>query len=197
MKSSWTCLLIAASLAAAPAAGAAERGRWRTADELINIFLGPGNAQWLVGPIARMASPEEIDAFLEITDDEAAERFIDRFWSQREPVEGAPGLTAREQFEKLAEEADRQFGEQTLRGRHTDRGTIFILYGPPDEVDHKPVASARTGRFRSRPVSSSRGVVERWRYRPDKTGLDGRKPKRTYRFIRRNDFTRFANGSEP
>ena len=184
-------------IAACLVAGPAEGGRWRSAGELINIFLAPGNAQWLVGPIALMASDEEVDAYLEITSDEAAERFIDSFWSRRGPLEDSPGLTARQQFEQLAEEADRLYSEQTLRGRHTDRGTIFILYGPPDRVDHKPVRRPRVGRFRSPPVGSGKGVVERWLYDGDRVGLDGRQPKRAYRFIRRNDLTRFADGSEP
>ena len=129
VKSSWICCLIAASLLAASGAGAAERGKRRSADELLNVFLSPGYAQWLVGPIYQLLSEEEVGAYLEITDDEVAERFIDEFWSRRKPIEGAPGLTARQQFEHLAEEADRRFGEQTYPGRRTDRGTTFILYG--------------------------------------------------------------------
>ena len=197
MRGFWTCLVIAAGLAAGPAAGAAENGRWRPAEELINVFLAPGNAQWLVGPIALLASEEEVEAYLEITEEEAAERFIDRFWSRREPLEDGTGLTARQQFEHLAEEADRLYGEETLRGRHTDRGTIFILYGPPDEKDHKPVQRRRRGRYRSPPVTSGQGVMELWLYNSDRVGLDGRSPRRVYQFIRRNDLTRFANGSEP
>ena len=190
------CLVAFGLLVGLPA-DAAERRKARPPGELVNVFVSPGNAQWLVGPIALMASDEEVDAYLEITDDEAAERFIDSFWSRRKPIGDTPGLTARQQFEHLAEEADRLYGEETLRGRHTDRGTIFILYGPPDEVDHKPVQRRRVGRYRSPPVSSGQGMVERWIYNDDKVGLDGRAPKRTYRFIRRNDLTRFANGSEP
>ena len=197
MRSSWIRCVIAAGLVAATAASAAERARWRPAEELINVFLAPGNAQWLVGPIALMASDEEIDAYLEITDDEAAERFIAGFWARREPLEDGPGLTARQQFEHRAEEADRLYGEDTLRGRYTDRGAIFIVYGPPEVVDHQPVKSRRQSRFRSPPPGSGQGVVERWLYTSGTVGLDGQAPKRAYYFIRRNDLTRFADGSEP
>jgi len=184
VKSSWICWLIAASLLAAPGAGAAERGKRRSVDELLNVFLSPGYAQWLVGPIYQLLSEEEVDAYLEITDDAAADRFIAEFWSRRKPIEGAPGLTARQQFEHLAAEADRRFGEETYPGRRTDRGTIFILYGPPDEVDYKP---ARRVRF---------GEVEIWLYKRARIGLDGRAPKRAYNFIQEDDLTRFATGSE-
>lgn len=184
MKSSWIYWLTAASLLAGSPAGAAERGKRRSADELINVFLAPGNAQWLVGPIARLAGDDEIDAYLAITDDEVAERFIAEFWSRRKPVAGAPGLTARQQFEHLAKEADRRYSEATFSGRRTDRGTIFILYGPPDEVDYKPARRARYGE------------VEIWLYERARVGLDGRAPKRAYHFIQRDDLTRFAEGPE-
>ncbi len=184
MKSSWICCLIAASLLAAPAAGAAQRGKQRSADELINVFLSPGLAQWLIGPIARLATDNEVEAFLQITDDEVAYRFIDRFWSARQLTEGPPGVSARQVFERSAEEADRRFGEDTYPGRRTDRGTIFILYGPPDDVDYQPARKAQDGN------------LEIWRYGKERIGMDGKPPKPTYSFIQEGDLTRFALGSE-
>ena len=184
VKSSWICCLIAASLLAAPLAAAKGRGKPRPADELLNVFLSPGHAQWLVGPIARLASQDEVAAFLALTDDAAAERFIAEFWSRRKPLQGIPGLTARQQFEQLAKEADRRFGEDTYPGRRTDRGTIFILYGPPDEVDYEEARRKRLG------------TVEIWRYKRARIGLDGQAPKSAYHFIQEGDLTRFADGVE-
>lgn len=184
MKSSWICWLIAASLLAGAPAIAAKRGKQRSADELLNVFLSPGRAQWLVGPIARLATEEQIETYLEITDDEAAERFIAEFWADRKPIEGVPGLTARRQFEQLAAEADRRFGEATYPGRRTDRGTIFILYGPPDDIDYK---QARREAY---------GEIEVWYYRRPRLGLDGKPPEPVYNFIRDGDLTRFARPAE-
>jgi len=168
VKSSWICWVIVASLLAGWPVAAAERGRGkeRSADELLNVFLSPGMAQWLVGPIARLATEEQIEEFLEITDDEAAEEFIARFWAGRKPIEDVPGLTARQQFEHLAEEADRRFGEATYPGRRTDRGTIIILYGPPDEIDYRRSRRERVG------------DVEVWRYERPRLGLDGKRVPR-------------------
>ena len=70
VKSSWICWLIAVSLLAGLPSAAAERDKRRSPGELVNVFLAPGNAQWLVGPIALMASEEEIETYLAITDDE-------------------------------------------------------------------------------------------------------------------------------
>lgn len=197
VKSSWVCWLIAASLLAGLPGAAAARGKQRSPEELVNVLLTPGNAQWLVGPIARMASEEEVEAYLTISDDEEAERFIDEFWSGRQPIEGVPGVTARQQFEQLAQEADRKFGEAAYPGRRTDRGTIFIIYGPPDEVDFKPLQRHRLSHYRTSPPSSRHGRVEHWRYDKDRVGLDGRSPRRIYKFVRNGELVRFAPGSEP
>jgi GWxTD domain-containing protein len=196
MKRSSICWPIVLSLLAGLPSAAAGRDKRLSSDELVNVFLAPGNAQWLVGPIARLASEEEVEAYLAITDDEIAERFIDDFWARREPVPATPGLTARQQFEQLAEDADLLFSEATRPGRRTDRGTIFILYGPADEVDHTPVRPAQSGRYRAPPMSSGYGQVERWRYLKKKVGLDGRSPKPVYHFIRDSDRTRFAPSSQ-
>ncbi len=95
-----------------------------------------------------------------------------------------PGLTARQQYQHLAEEADRLYGEETYPGRRTDRGTIFILYGPPDEVEYEPARKAR------------QGTLEVWRYEGERVGLDGEQPKRAYYFIPEGDITRFAVAAE-
>ncbi len=184
MKSSSICWVVVVSLlAVAPAAGA-KRGKQRSPDELVNVFLSPGRAQWLVGPIARLLSEDQIEVYLGITEEGEAERFIDEFWADRQPLEGVPGMTARQQFELLAAEADRRFGEATYHGCRTDRGTVFILYGPPDKVDYKPARR------------SEDGELEVWYYARPRLGLDGKTPDTTYHFIREGDLTRFATGAE-
>jgi GWxTD domain-containing protein len=166
-------------------APASERRKPLTADDLINVFLAPRHAQWLVGPIAHLATAEEIETFLALTDDAEAERFIDEFWARRRPASGLTGMTARQQYEHLAEEADRRFTEAAFPGRRTDRGTIFILYGPPAEIDYQQARRARDGE------------LEIWRYGPEEVrGLDGTSPRHAYVFIKTDDLTRFARLSE-
>ena len=146
--------------------------------DLTNPFLGPEYSGWLVGPIARLATPEEIRAFQAITSDEQAQAFVEAFWAKRTGVADQFGNTVRQVFEKRAGEADRAFSEAGYRGRRTDRGAVFILYGPPTRVDYQ--------------VSPTPGEspLEVWIY--DETsppGLDGKKPAGLYRFIKRGDLT--------
>lgn len=150
----------------------------RNAADLTNPFLGPEHSSWLVGPIARIATREEIDAFLALQDDAQAAQLIDRFWAKRDANPDKPGNPLREAFDERSAEADRLFTEAGYRGRRTDRGTIFVVYGPPSKTEFE--------------ISPARGEppIEAWTYNPTSpAGLDGRKPAPLYRFIKRGDLT--------
>lgn len=173
-------LVLALALVLAAGAGCAGGGVAPALDraELTNPFLGPEHSGWLVGPIARLATPEEIEAFLAITTDEQAQAFVEAFWAKRNRVADQFGNRVRDVFEKRAAQADRAFTESGYRGRRTDRGAVYILYGPPKKQDYE--VSPTQGE----------GTLEVWMY--DETsppGLDGRKPAGLYRFIKRGDLT--------
>jgi GWxTD domain-containing protein len=145
--------------------------------DLTNPFLGPDYSAWLIGPVARLAKPDEIKAYLALHDDGAAAAFIQRFWERRNPRPGqANPLLAR--FEERADVADKKYSEAGMLGRRTDRGTVFILYGPP----------ARGGfEVARRPADPP---IEVWQYAAGApAGLDGQHPDPFYRFTRRGDLT--------
>ena len=137
----------------------------------------------MVGPIAVMATPEEIDAYRALDSDAAAAAFVERFWERRDPAADRPGNPLRERFESRAEVADRRYAEAGYLGRRTARGTVFVLYGEPDAVEYE---SPR------RPGSEP---IEVWSYDEDREpGLDGRAPERWYRFVKDGDLTVFYRG---
>jgi GWxTD domain-containing protein len=143
-----------------------------------NVHLSPALAPWLVGPIARIATPEEVRAYLALTDDAAAESFIEAFWARRDPDPARPGNRARDLFDQRAREADRRFSEAGYLGRRTDRGTLFVLFGEPGEIDYE--------------ISPREGgpPVERWSYGGTTvTSLAGRPPAAVYRFVKKGDLT--------
>lgn len=145
--------------------------------DLTNPFLGPDYSAWLIGPVARLAKPDEIKAYLALHDDGEAAAFIQRFWERRNSHPGQGNqLLAR--FEERAEIADKKYSEAGVLGRRTDRGTIFILYGPP----------ARGGfEVAKRPADPP---IEVWQYGASvPAGLDGRQPDSFYRFAKRGDLT--------
>ncbi len=170
-------LVIASSCAGAPPTTK------RPAD-LLNPFLGPEHATWLEGAIARMATPDEIAGFQQLRDDAAAAAFIDAFWERRNPHPGERNVV-RETFEKRAAEADKRFSESGRRGRATDRGAVFVLYGEPAEIKF----DAGVGR---RELDA-----EVWLYRePLPRGLHGHVPQPQYRFARVGDVTVYVGAAK-
>lgn len=152
--------------------------RTTKAADLTNPFLGPEQSSWLIGPIARIATPEETKAFLALNDEAQAAQFIDQFWAQRDPNPNKPGNPLREAFDERSIEADRRFTEAGFRGRRTDRGSIFVVYGTPSKTEFEISPSA------------GEAAIEAWTYNATTpAGLDGRKPAYQYRFIKRGDLT--------
>lgn len=167
-------LLLLGLLAAGCGGGSAPR----SLADLTNPFLGPETSGWLIGAVSRLATPAEIDAYLALRDDAAARAFIESFWEGRDPSPDRPGNPLRKTFDERSANADRLYSEAGFLGRRTDRGTIYVLYGPPTKVDFD--------------VSPNPGdpPVERWEYGPTApAGLDARRPLPAYRFIKRGDLT--------
>jgi GWxTD domain-containing protein len=145
--------------------------------DLTNPYLGPELSGWLIGPISRIASAEEIRAYLALRDDRQAASFVERFWESRNPKPSRPNPLL-QVFEEREAEADRRFSEAGVLGRRTDRGTVWVIYGPP----------SRSG-FES-PPSPRDSPIELWVYDPGRqAGLDGKRPASQYRFAKRGDLT--------
>jgi len=153
------------------AAGCRRAGAPSSLADLTNPFLGPDWSAWLVGPISRLATPEETRAFLALKDDAAAAAFAERFWSKR-------GNGIRHAYAERAVTADRLYSEGGYLGHRTDRGVIYVLYGPPEKEG-----------FEVSPNPRDSGI-EVWSYGPNApSGLDGNRPNPVYRFIKRGDLT--------
>lgn len=148
--------------------------------DLTNPALGPDYAQWLIGPVAFLATQEEAQAFLALKDDGAAQEFIQRFWARRNPNPKRPGNPMLEAFEERGAQADKLYSEAGFAGRRTDRGTVFVIYGRPQKVDFEV------------PPAEGAPPIEVWTYgTAAASGLNGRKPSPLYRFIKRGDLTVF------
>jgi GWxTD domain-containing protein len=147
--------------------------------ELTNPALGPDYSQWLVGPIAYLATKDEVAAYLGLKEDKAAESFIEQFWARRNP-KGRSENAVLQTFEERGTEADRLYTESGFLGRRTDRGTIYVLYGKPQTIDFEV------------PPASGAPPIEVWKYALNApAGLTGRPPSPVYRFMKRGDLTVF------
>ena len=168
------CFIIVLALVLFSPAQAQKRKQSYDPLELTNLRLGPQYATWLVGPIARLATEAERNTYLATGSDEQAAELIARFWE-------APERQAiKAEYDDRKAQADKLYREGAYAGHRTDRGMIFVLYGPPEETnfaEHRDVLDPN---------------VEVWLYaKKSPPGLDGKKPQRRYRFAKQGDLTRF------
>jgi GWxTD domain-containing protein len=101
--------------------------------------LGPySNAyfKWVNEDVTYIIDQAERTAFLSLTANEERDRFIEQFWERRNPTPGTPNKFKEEHYRRLAY-ANGHFASG-VPGWQTDRGHIYILYGPPDELEVHP-----------------------------------------------------------
>lgn len=90
--------------------------------------------EWSEGPVRYAVTSVEQREFRSLKTPAERAAFIARFWASRDPDPYAPGNPAEETFWKRVSAADELFATTTLAGWRTDRGRIYIILGPPDEI---------------------------------------------------------------
>jgi GWxTD domain-containing protein len=83
------------------------------------------------------ATREEMEEFKKL-EGNAKITFLKKFWSKFDPDPNTPANEFLTIIVARIEYADKNFGTIYKKGRYTDRGRIYIKYGPPDEVRRNP-----------------------------------------------------------
>ena len=110
-------------------------------------------AKWLAEDVAYIISDAERAAFLRLTTDQEREQFIKQFWLRRDPTPATPGENEfkEEHYRRISYANERfgagQWGWKTLRGR------IYVIYGPPDEIESHPSQKLERWRYSSGPFA--------------------------------------------
>jgi GWxTD domain-containing protein len=120
--------------------------------------------KWLNEDVAYIITDRERAAFKSIQTDSEREKFIEQFWLQRDPTPNTPENEFKEEIYRRIAYANEHFASR-IPGWKTDRGRIYITYGPPDEIDSHP-----SGGKYEKPASEGGGTTstfpfEQWRYR--------------------------------
>ena len=120
--------------------------------------------KWLDQDVVYIISPEERSAFLHLSTNEEREQFIEQFWQRRNPDPESPENTFKEEHYRRIAYANERFASG-IPGWRTDRGKIYIMWGPADEIESHP-----SGGSYDRPASEGGGQTstypfEQWRYR--------------------------------
>ena len=120
--------------------------------------------KWLDEDVVYIISAEERHSFLHLSTNEEREQFIESFWQRRNPDPDSPENTFKEEHYRRIAYANEHYASG-VPGWRTDRGRIYIMWGPPDEVESHP-----TGGEWDRPMDQGGGSTttypwETWRYR--------------------------------
>ena len=120
--------------------------------------------KWLKEDVAYIITPEEVSAFKQLSNDEERDQFIENFWLRRDPTPDTPENEYKEEHYRRIAYVNEHFGAG-IPGWKTDRGRIYIIWGPADQVEAHP-----TGGTYDRPQEEGGGTTstypwETWRYR--------------------------------
>jgi GWxTD domain-containing protein len=120
--------------------------------------------KWFDEEIAYIATPQERADFMRLNTEKDLEDFSMQFWLRRDPTPGTPENEFKQEHYRRIAYANEHFGCR-IPGWKTDRGRIYIIYGPPNQLESHPKGGAY-----QRPPAEGGGEVrtypfEQWRYR--------------------------------
>src|ERR1700752_776274 len=120
--------------------------------------------KWLNEDVVYIISPEERSAFLHLQTNEEREQFIEQFWQRRNPDPDSAENTFKEEHYRRIAYTNEHFASG-IPGWKTDRGRIYIMWGPPDEVDTHPSGGSYDRPPEEGGRETSTYPFEDWRYR--------------------------------
>jgi len=90
--------------------------------------------KWLEEEVPYIITDEERSAFLQLQTNEEREQFIEAFWQRRDPTPDTVENEFKEEHYRRIAYANERFSSG-IPGWRTDRGRIYIMWGPPDEIE--------------------------------------------------------------
>jgi len=113
---------------------------------------------WLNQDAIYIISDAEKNAFQRLKTSEAKEMFIQQFWLRRDPTSNTANSGFRLDHYRRMIYANDQFRWGPVPGWKTDRGMVYIKFGPPDDRERHPSGDAGV-------QQSGKAPFERWPYR--------------------------------
>jgi len=140
-----------------------ERERKRKEKQLEKELMGPWR-KWLNEDVNYIITDEEKTAFKRLANDEEREQFVEQFWLRRDPSPDSQENEYKEEHYRRIAYTNERFASG-IPGWKTDRGRIYITFGPPDELEDHP-----SGGTYERPIEEGGGTTstfpfQKWRYR--------------------------------
>jgi GWxTD domain-containing protein len=130
----------------------------------LKVELSKPYKKWLEEDVVYIITDEERAAFKQLSNDEERDNFIEAFWQRRDPTPDTEENEFKEEHYRRIAYANEHFAAG-VPGWKTDRGRIYIVFGPADEIESHP-----SGGTYERPMEEGGGETstfpfEDWRYR--------------------------------
>jgi GWxTD domain-containing protein len=126
--------------------------------------LSDEDKKWLNEDVRWIITDDERKAFMQLSNEEEREQFIEAFWQRRNPNPDSEDNEFKDEHYRRIAYANEHF-PAGIPGWKSDRGRIYIVFGPPDEIESHP-----SGGSYQRPMEEGGGETstypfEDWRYR--------------------------------
>jgi GWxTD domain-containing protein len=136
----------------------------RKREEKLRKELETPFRKWLNEDVFYIITDEEKTAFKRLATDDEREQFIEQFWMRRDPTPDTQENEYKEEHYRRIAYSNERFASG-IPGWKTDRGRIYITFGPADEVEDHP-----SGGTYQRPIEEGGGTTstfpfQKWRYR--------------------------------
>src|SRR3954447_26504361 len=118
--------------------------------QLEKELAGPWK-KWMNEDVVYIITDEEKQAFKRFKTDEERQQFIEQFWLRRDPTPDTEENELKEEHYRRIAWANDRFASG-VPGWKTDRGMVYIKFGPPDERQEHP-----TGGPGVRPIEEGGG----------------------------------------
>ena len=130
----------------------------------LKIELSKTYKKWLDEDVRWIITDQERSAFMQLSNDEERDQFIEAFWQRRDPTPDTEENEFKEEHYRRIAYANEHFAAG-IPGWKTDRGRMYIVFGPADEIEAHP-----SGGTYDRPMEEGGGTTstfpfETWRYR--------------------------------
>jgi GWxTD domain-containing protein len=140
-----------------------EKERRKREEKLRKELEGPYK-KWLNEDVLYIITDEERTAFRRLSTDEEREQFIEQFWLRRDPSPDSQENEFKEEHYRRIAYTNERFASG-IPGWKTDRGRIYITFGPPDENESHPSGGTYERPFEEGGGTTSTYPFEKWRYR--------------------------------
>jgi len=133
-------------------------------DKKLHAELDSSFKKWLDEEVRYIIADEERSAFLRLSTNEEREQFIEQFWLRRDPTPDTVENEFKEEHYRRIAYANERFASG-IPGWKTDRGRIYIIWGPADEIESHPSGGSYDRPPEEGGGSTSTYPFEKWRYR--------------------------------